>query len=317
MLRVLVLGAAAGGGLPQWNCNCECCRCARAGERGVAPQTQSSIAVTTDGENYVLFNASPDLRQQIAASAALHPRLGRRHSPIAAVVLTNADVDHVAGLLTLRERQPFSLFATERVHETLANNPVFDVLDPEWVRRLPIPLERPEVLDPGLCRGSEEPTGSGRLEIRLFAVPGKVALYLEDESAGPGFGSVEEDTVAAEIRDPESGKRFFYVPGCADLPSDLQERLRGASLVLFDGTVWRNDEMIDQGVGLKTGARMGHLQMSGTGGSIECLAGLGLERRIFIHINNTNPVWLEDSAERHEVLEAGWEIARDGMEIEL
>lgn len=316
-MRVLVLGAAAGGGLPQWNCNCECCRCARAGSRGVTPQTQSSIAVTTDGENYVLFNASPDLRGQIAVNAALHPRHGRRHSPISAVVLTNADVDHVAGLLTLRERQPFSLFGTARVLETLANNAVFDVLNPESVQRREIPLDSPEALDPGLCRGASEPTGSGGLEITLFAVPGKVALYLEDASAGADFGTVEEDTVAAEIRDPRSGETFFYIPGCADVPDELRARLRGASLVLFDGTMWRSDEMIVQKVGEKTGARMGHLQMSGSGGAIEGLAGLGIGRRIFIHINNTNPVWLEDSAERREVLAAGWEIAHDGMEIDL
>ena len=317
-MRVLVLGAAAGGGLPQWNCNCECCQCARTGSRGVTPQTQSSIAVTTDGENYILFNASPDLRQQIEANPALHPRHSRaRHSPIAAVVLTNADVDHVAGLLTLRERQPFSLFGTARVLETLANNAVFDVLSPESVQRREIPLESPETVDPGLCRGASKPADSGCLEIRLFAVPGKVALYLEDASAGAGFGTVEEDTVAVEIHDPRGGERFFYIPGCAEIPGTLRTRLRGGSLVLFDGTMWRNDEMIVQKLGEKTGARMGHLQMSGAGGSIEGLAGLGIGRRIFIHVNNTNPVWLEDSAERQEVLAAGWEIAHDGMEIEL
>ena len=144
-----------------------------------------------------------------------------------------------------------------------------------------------------------------------------MALYLEDASAGVDFGTVEEDTVAVEVRDPQSGASFFYIPACAALPEDLCTRLRGGSLLLFDGTMWRNDEMIVQEVGEKTGARMGHLSMSGAGGSIEGLAGLGLGRRIFIHINNTNPVWLEDSAERHEVLEAGWEIAYDGMEIEL
>ena len=240
-----------------------------------------------------------------------------RQSPISAVVLTNADVDHVAGLLTLRERQPFSLFATARVLETLAGNTVFEVLDPDSVRRREIPLDSPETLDPGLCRGASEPAGTGGLEIRLFAVPGKVALYLEDASAGAGFGTVEEDTVAVEIRDPRGGERFFYIPGCAEIPDELRTRLRGGSLVLFDGTMWRNDEMIVQKLGEKTGARMGHLQMSGAGGSIEGLAGLGIGRRIFIHINNSNPVWLEDSAERQEVLEAGWEIAHDGMEIEL
>ena len=193
---------------------------------------------------------------------------------------------------------------------------MFDVLDPQCVVRREIPLEEPEILDPGLCRGMKEATGSGCLQIRFFAVPGKVALYLEDASAA-GFGTVEEDTVAVEISDPRGGESFFYIPGCAELPLDLRSRLRGGSLVLFDGTMWRSDEMIVQGLGKKTGARMGHLHMSGAGGSIEGLSGLDIDRRIFIHINNTNPVWLEDSAERDQVLESGWEIAYDGMEIEV
>jgi pyrroloquinoline quinone biosynthesis protein B len=337
VLRVLVLGAAAGGGLPQWNCACACCTAARHGTHGVTPQTQSSIAVTADGESFLLVNASPDLRTQVAAHPALHPRPARRepsdcaaarrsarpgsaplrHSPIGAVLLTNADVDHVAGLLTLREKEPFTLLATSRVQDALRQSRIFDVLDPAYVTRRALALDVVETLDPGRCRG--EASGAracGEIEVRLFSVPGKVALYLEDASQGPGLGTVVEDTVAVELRDPRSRARCFYVPGCASLTVELCDRLRGASVVLFDGTVWSDDEMIAQGAGLKTGARMGHMAMAGSRGSLEGFASLGVGRKLYVHINNTNPVWLADSPERAAVARAGWEIAHDGMVIE-
>jgi pyrroloquinoline quinone biosynthesis protein B len=317
MLRIRVLGAAAGGGLPQWNCACECCRCARSGARGVRPQTQSSIAVSADGEHWVLLNASPDLRAQIEANPALQPRTVPRGSPIAAVVLTSADVDHVAGLLTLRERQPFALFATPRVHSLLARSGIFDVLSPDYVRRWEAKLEQPVAIEPELCRGLPAAAGAGRIEVRLFAVPGKLALYLESGERTLDTRAVTEDTVAAEICDPATGARCFYVPGCAALTPELRDRLRGAPLVLFDGTVFRDDELARQGLGEKTGGRMGHLSMSGERGSLAGFADLGVGRRIFVHINNSNPVWLEDSPERAAVHAAGWEIGRDGMEIQL
>jgi pyrroloquinoline quinone biosynthesis protein B len=326
VLRVLVLGAAAGGGLPQWNCACECCDAARAGKRGVVPQTQSSIAVTTDGEHFLLLNASPDIRAQLSAHPQLHPRpvphasqqtptSAVRHSPIGAVVLTNADVDHTAGLLTLREKEPFALFATSRVLDALRGSRIFDVLDPAFVARRPLALDVVETIHPGRCRGASPDGGAGEVQIRLFAVPGKVALYLEDASR-PGLGTVVEDTVAVEIRDPQTGATCFYIPGCAALTQGLCDRLRGASLVMFDGTVWRDDEMIAQGAGAKTGARMGHMAMSGPHGSIEGFAALCVQRKVYVHINNTNPVWLADSPERVTLARAGWELAWDGMEIE-
>ncbi len=318
MLQVRVLGAAAGGGLPQWNCACECCRCARAGARGVIPQTQSSVAVSSDGDHWVLLNASPDLRQQITANPVLHPREGKRHTPIAAVVVTNPDVDHVAGLLTLREGERFALLATPRVHAILRQNAIFEVLRADRVIRREIKLDEPVRVDPQGRRGFEnrEP-GAGELEIRLFAVPGKVALYLECPDVEHLPETLSEDTVGVEVRDPASGTRLLYVPGCSRLTPELRERLRGAPLVLFDGTVFRDDELIAQGLGQKTGARMGHLAMSGPLGSLAQFAGLGVRRRVFVHINNSNPVWLADSPERAEVERAGWEIARDGMELRL
>lgn len=308
MLRLLVLGSAAGGGFPQWNCNCEPCQQARAGT--ARPRTQSSLAVTADDEQWFLLNASPDLRQQITETPALHPRSGLRHSPIAGAILTNGDVDHVAGLLNLRESTPLTVYAAERVLGVLAANSIFKVLNPDYVVRRSLEIGRPVALETQEGR----PTG---LEIEPFAVPGKVALYLEDPDAGPGFGTREGDTIGLQVRALDGGASFFYIPGCAALPPDLADRLRGAALVLFDGTLWQDDEMIRSHVGRKTGQRMGHMSMAGPAGSLAAFSGLDVHRKIFIHINNSNPVLLEDSPERREVEAAGWEVAWDGMEIRL
>ncbi|MEE8505339.1 MAG: pyrroloquinoline quinone biosynthesis protein PqqB [Kiloniellales bacterium] len=309
-MRVLVLGSAAGGGFPQWNCNCPVCQGARAGGGVAFPRTQSSIAASADGARWVLFNASPDLRQQITDNPQLHPKTGARHSPIAAVVLTNADVDHVAGLLTLRERQPLVLYASERVQAAVAANPIFGVLNPEFVRREALPL--------GGALALTGPDGADLgLTVEPFAVPGKVALYLEDPSKGDNLGTEEGDTIGLCVRQPETGAHFFYIPGCAGLEAPLRERLKGAPLVLFDGTLFENQEMVTAGLGAKTGARMGHINMSGPDGSMAVLEEMGVERRVYIHINNSNPVLLEDSPERAEVVAAGWELAYDGQEIVL
>lgn len=308
-MRVVVLGSAAGGGFPQWNSNGPGCRRARSGDPAARPRSQSSIAVSADGDRWLLLNASPDLRWQIEATPLLHPRHGVRHSPIAAAMPTNADIDHVTGLLTLREAHPFALYATARVHRVLAGNSVFNVLNRELVPRRAVALG--EVFAPADAAGA--PLG---LEVEAFAVPGKVALYLEDETA-PGFGSVPEDTVALQIHDPATGGRLFYIPGCAAMPDWLADRLRGADAVFFDGTTWTDDEMVRMGAGVKTAARMGHMHMDGPDGSIAAFAPLGVKRRIFIHINNTNPVLLEDSPQRRQAQAAGWEIAFDGMEATL
>lgn len=309
MLQILVLGSAAGGGSPQWNCNCGVCRRVRAGEPGTRPRTQSSLAVSAGDGNWFLLNASPDLRQQISDNRQLHPRQGRRDSPIAGAVLTNGDVDHIAGLLTLRESQPLALYATKRVHDVLAKNNVFNVLNPEFVDRREI------VLDRALELATPEGRPSG-LEIEAFAVPGKVALYLEDPDAA-NFGSTAEDTIALKVRSTESGDYFFYIPGCAAMPDELAARLEGAPLVFFDGTLWQDDEMVANGLGVKTGERMGHMSNSGPDGTIAAFAPLGVQRKIFIHINNTNPILLDDSPERREAEAAGWEVSFDGMEVEL
>ena len=306
---IKVLGSGAGGGLPQWNCNGRNSADVRRGVAGIKPRTQTSLAVSADGTRWVLLNAAPDLRQQINDTAELHPATdaGARNSPIKAVVLTNGDVDAVAGLLTLREGQAFNIYASERVLHVLATNSIFNVLDPKLVKRFATTLG--QGFD---VAGPEGPLG---LTIEPFAVPGKVALYLEDEAAGADFGTEEGDTIGLKITDPVTSDHFYYVPGCAKVDDALRARLNDAPLLFFDGTLYTNDEMIKQGLLQKTGDRMGHMNMSGEGGSIASLADLGIGRKIFVHVNNSNPALREDSRERAAVEKAGWEVGYDGMEI--
>lgn len=292
--RALVLGAAAGGGLPQWNCGCDNCNAARRGD--IPPATQSALAVTANGTDWAVLNASPDIRHQLATHEVLHPR-DRRDTPIHSVLLTNGDIDHVAGLLTLREKQAFRLIMTGEIAEVIAANPVFAALDPDYVTR--------ETVTPG-----EVFTLAPGLRAELFAVPGKVPLYLEGETVVTDLEG--EQTVGVALSG--GGASAFYLPGCARMTDGLRERLTGAPLVLFDGTVWENDEMPRLGVGAKTGARMGHMAMNGPQGSIAAFADLGVARKVFIHMNNTNPVW-RDGPERAAAEDAGWEIGFDGMEI--
>jgi pyrroloquinoline quinone biosynthesis protein B len=306
---VIVLGAAAGGGFPQWNSNAAGCVRSRSGDPAARPRTQASLAVSADGTNWFLLNASPDLRRQIELTGALWPREGLRSSPIAGVVLTGADVDAIAGLLHMRERHAFTVWATPEVQRTLAANPIFEVLASDCVRRIAVP--------PGESFALTRPDGSASgLRVRMFPVPGKVPLWLE----GPGFAAEEhhegEHTVGLELSD-EKGHRFFYVPGCAAMTERLAATLRGAPLVFFDGTLWEDDEMIRLGLGSKTGRRMGHMSVAGKDGVIETFRDLGIRRKVLIHINNSNPVLLEDSAERSIAREAGWEVAEDGMEVTL
>lgn len=297
-LRFLVLGSAAGGGLPQWNCNCSNCAAARDPASPLSAQTQSSLGVSIDGSSWAIFNASPDIRQQILQTPALHPH-ALRHSPIKSIVITNADVDHIGGLLTVREKQPFELFATSAIEKVLDANPVFGVLDPAHVRRRTIRLE--EAFSP-----------LAGLEARMFAVPGKVALYLEDGE--PELGIEGEQTIGIEFL--SGGFRAYYIPGCATLTDALADRIRGADLVFFDGTVFTDDEMITVGTGVKTGQRMGHMAISGKDGSLEPLSKLGIGRVVYVHINNTNPIW-RSGPERAAVEAAGMAVAFDGMEIDL
>jgi len=299
-LRAVVLGAAAGGGFPQWNSNSAACRRARAGDNLARPRTQASLAVSADGDNWTLLNASPDLRQQIEQTQVLHPKGAVRSSPIASVVLTGGDVDAIAGLLTLRERQEFGIYATSRVHAVLDANPIFEVLSRTVVGRHAVELDERRQLP-------------GGLSVELFAVPGKVPLYLEKSEAP----EIETNDQTVGVAVSAGAATLFYIPGCAAMTPALAQRLRGAAVVLFDGTLWADDEMIVAGLGPKTGARMGHMSLSGPRGTLAAFEGLEVGRRILIHLNNSNPVLLDDSPERAAGEAAGWEVAFDGMELSL
>jgi pyrroloquinoline quinone biosynthesis protein B len=298
-LTAIVLGAAAGGGYPQWNCRCSVCQLAWSGDPRVKPRSQASIAVSADAGHWVLLNASPDLRAQVQATSPLQPCAGTRGSPIAAVVLTGAEVDQTAGLLTLRERQNFTVFATSETLTTLATNPIFGVLAADVVRRETVALEQPFAL-PGGLRGE------------LFAVPGKVALYLEGDN--PALNAETGINVGVEL--VCGGRRLVYVPGAAGVTAAVLDRLDRADVVLFDGTLFTDDEMIASGTGTKTGRRMGHMPLDGADGTIAALGRIK-GRRILTHINNTNPILIAGSPQRRRVEATGFEVAEDGMEIVL
>jgi pyrroloquinoline quinone biosynthesis protein B len=298
-LTAIVLGAAAGGGFPQWNCRCPVCSLAWAGDARAKPRTQTSLAVSADGQRWTLLNAAPDLRAQLAVTPALHPRGPVRASPIEAVVLTGAEVDQTAGLLNLRERQPFAIHATAETLAALTANPMFGVLSGDIVVRAPVALGALFDLPGGITA-------------ELFAVPGKVPLYLEDgavDTAAETGANVGVELSAGDAR-------LLFVPGAAAVTDALRARLKDADVILFDGTLFTDHEMMIYGAGAKTGRRMGHMPITGAGGSLTELAGLG-KRRIYIHINNTNPVLIEGSPERLRVEAAGWEVAFDGLEIRL
>jgi pyrroloquinoline quinone biosynthesis protein B len=298
-LTAIVLGSAAGGGFPQWNCRCPVCRLAWAGDRRVRARTQASLGVSANGEDWVLINASPDLPEQLRRTRVLHPRSSMRGSPIKAVVLTGAEIDQIAGLLSLREREPFMICATATTLTAIGENSMFSVLAPDVVRRCAVAPGAPIALPGGLTA-------------QLFLVPGKLPLYLEGEN--PDTSSETAASVGVELT--AAGARITYVPGAAAITSAMTERLARADAVFFDGTLYRDDEMIANGTGSKTGRRMGHMPIGGQDGSLAALSVLAC-RRIYVHINNTNPVLVDGSPERIHVERHGWEVAEDGMEIVL
>ncbi len=301
---VLILGSAAGGGFPQWNCNCGNCAAVRAGQPNVIARTQTSVAVSADGASWVLLDATPDLRAQIAATPALQPRRAdpSRSSPIRAVAVTGFEIDQVGGLLNLREGQQFRLHATAFVHTALRDNLIFGVLG--------TPVERLEMR----LGEAFSPYADASIKITACAMPGKVPL----PHAGVAKAMPHHDgTVALIIRDTAHGKRMAYVPCCAAITEAVIEAVDGVDLLLFDGTVFADHELIEQGLSHKTGAMMGHVSMSGAEGSIARLRDVEIGRRVFIHLNNSNPVLRDDSRERRTVVENGWEVGYDGMELML
>lgn len=298
-LRAIVLGAAAGGGYPQWNCRCAICVLAWNRDPRVTPRTQSSLAVEGADGRWALLNASPDLRSQIIATPDLHPRQGPRQSPISDVVLTNADIDHVMGLVHLRERQPLKVHAAAPILAAIAANPVFRVLSGESVSFVVIEPDTPFHI-------------AGDVEVRAFAVPGKSPLYLEGEQGSDW----RDDGSAIALELSRGGQTMIYAPGVADLPDQMVVRFNRADTLLLDGTVYHDDDLTRAGVGSKSGRRMGHVPIAGAGGSLERLRH-GRGRRIYVHLNNTNPVLVAGSLERRDVEARGWEVAHDQMEIVL
>jgi pyrroloquinoline quinone biosynthesis protein B len=295
---VRVLGAAAGGGFPQWNCGCPRCRAVRDGSRPCRPRTQSSVAVSADYRRWFLLNASPDVRAQIEAFPALHPR-GVRDSPLEAVLLTDAELDHTFGLLLLREAGDLEVHATAAVHETLSKGTFLLQTLGAYAR----------VGWRTVVAGKEVPLADG-LSYRAFDVP-------TDKRARFGTGKGEEGVVGYRITDGRTGRALVYVPGAQQLTASVRAELEDCTCLLFDGTCWQDDELIRLGIANKTSRHMGHLPISGADGSLKWLAPLPIERKIYIHINNTNPILLEDAPERRAVEEHGLEVAADGLELEI
>jgi pyrroloquinoline quinone biosynthesis protein B len=299
-LKAIVLGSAAGGGYPQWNCCCSVCSLFWRGDKRVRRRTQSSLAISCDERNWVLLNCSPDIREQISATKELHPSQGLRHSPIVSIVLTNGDIDHIGGLLSLREQHSFTVWAAADVLGQIHSNGVFGVLDPGKVSFREIHPRTSFTPVPGL-------------EVEAFEVPGKVPLYRETgEKPVVDRGG---NTMGLHLR--TDSRTMSYVPGCGDIDSQLLVDLSKTDVLLFDGTVWTDDEMMQSGVGQKTGRRMGHVPVSSEDGSIKRLAALHATRRLFVHLNNTNPLLIDGSLQRLEAEGHGWQVAHDGLEITL
>lgn len=306
-MRITVLGSAAGGGFPQWNCNCRNCRGVRDGSVRATPRTQSSIFVRPDhGVDGVLFNASPDILEQIRGSPVLQPARALRDSAIAGVVLMDGQVDHATGLFMLRERgSPLPLWCTDPVAQDLhEGNPVLRVLGHYCgVERHTIALDGTAF----------EVPGAGGLQLRALPLASKAAPYSPHRDA-----PVPGDNIGMLVRDPASGRSLFYAPGLGEVSPAVFDAMSGADAVMVDGTFWTDDEMPRLGVGRKHAREIGHLPQSGAGGMVEWLTRLPAQtRKLLIHINNTNPILDEDSAERAALTRAGIEVCKDGMAIEL
>jgi pyrroloquinoline quinone biosynthesis protein B len=302
-MKIKVLGSAAGGGCPQWNCGCQNCLAIRAGKPGIRARSQECVAVSSDGESWFLLNVSPEIRAQIESFSGLHPRT-LRHTPIAGLVLTNGDLDHCLGLLSLRESQPLRIHATERVRAGFTEqNILYRTLERFAGHTTWVPLGAAE--QPLL---GTDGTPSG-LVLSALPVPGKAALHLEPCTPQP------EDNVGLRITDQRSGRVLAYISGVAGLSDEVRTLVEGADVVFFDGTFWSSDELIRMNAGTRRAEDMAHWPISGEHGSLAYLRSLTKARRVYIHLNNTNPMLVESSPEAAEVARAGVEIAYDGLEL--
>lgn len=303
-MLIQILGSAAGGGFPQWNCNCTNCAGFRNGTLAAQARTQSSIALSDDGVNWVLCNASPDIRTQVQSFAPMQPGRALRDTAIGAIVLMDSQIDHTTGLLSLREGCPLHVWCTHMVHEDLNSGfPLFEMLK-HW--------------NDGLIWNRIELDGS-------FIVPACPSLRFSPfplRSAAPPysphrFDSHPGDNIGLVVEDLRTGGRLFYAPGVGAVDDTLLRRMQAADCLLVDGTLWDDDEMQRSGTGTRTGREMGHLALNGPGGMLDVLARVPEPRKILIHINNTNPILDERSAERSELRHRDIEVAFDGMQISL
>lgn len=300
-MHVLLLGTAAGGGFPQWNCWCPTCRAARSNPEHARPRTQSSIAVSADGERWFLCNASPDVRDQLAGIPRVRPLpTGMRHVPIEGILLTDAELDHSLGVALLREGRHLHLWVTSAVARTLEEDSRILTVTRAFatVRVTELPLDR----EVELCDSAGAPAG---LDVRAFAVAGDPPRFASRETPG--------HTVGLLVRDRATGGSCAYVPSCGALDDALLARLGTADLLLFDGTFWTDDELVTLGIGARGASDMGHLPISGRAGSLEPLSRLPCRRKVYTHINNTNRILLEHSEERRAVEQSGVEVGMDGM----
>lgn len=303
-MKVRILGAGAGGGFPQWNCNCHNCAGIRAGTLRSLRRTQSSIAISQDGKDWILINASPDIRTQLEQFPESHPRSGVRDSGIKAIILMDSQIDHTTGLLMLREAtQALEVYCTEMVKQDLTTGfPLFNMLSHYCgVHHHPIPLDD----SPFVIEGFES--------LRFFphALKSKAPPYSphrHDPHDGDNIGLLIEDT--------HNGKRLYYAPGLGEIEPHVKKALEEADCVLVDGTFWSHDEMEKAGISKKRALEMGHLPQSGPGGMMEELAPLK-SNKILIHINNTNPILDETSHERLTLFSQGIDVAHDGLMLEI
>ena len=302
-MQVILLGTAAGGGFPQWNCWCPTCRIARREPARARPRSQSSAAVSADGRRWFLLNASPDVHAQLARIPGPEPR-GMRHVPIEGVVLTDAELDHTLGIVLLREGRYLQLYATPAAQSVIERDSSM----------LPVTRAFAEVRVEPLAIGGSTALGyrdgcPAGLTVTAFPVPAGPPRFASE--ALPGH------TVGLLVRDDATGGVCAFVPGCGGLDRTLLDRLAGAELVLFDGTFWTDDELIALGIGQRTARAMDHLPVSGPDGSLEQLAALPARHRVYTHINNTNPMLIEDSPQRLEVERHGLVVGADGMRFTL